>query len=526
MLDNHWVQRDIARLTHYLRNLDNSSSPTPLNDLTDIRICELSLASAFLAETQARLVHPAKCFWKARSPLVAHSLLAVQRVMFAAPVWSLERVLAACEDAESNLYLLIFRLEEIICELKRRGMDGLVVRRIRENSTHDTLELLKTAKIVLEKSFAFKLSDSQACSAVRSEMAMVLNAVRDAPGSARWYFAGKDMVNPSRDLIPIVHHVPLRLACIGVALLVVAPLSLRYTASKLAQIDGKSVEAALLSAKTFLWDDHLEKPMTAVFTELFSGNKRDFLNQAAADDARASLDRMVRDYNVDKGLSASNAQLDVESISKAYERAIKNPVWEAATGDLPRLALIQAQVIKAETLALANQMDIVLAENRVMGQLLAMVPAFGLLAGLRFMGRRLYRLVFDHTLSYAAAQRAMAVVLDTIERLLIVEEDGPSLIATFSLDGFESEDDDSFSESENIRLLGDPVLRARRHESGRCITYVHELAAMLRSDSAAGLVGEARERVCADCESLLHRQGLSSSARRAVLALMRRELEC
>ena len=135
----------------------------------------------------------------------------------------------------------MFRVEEVMCELRRRALEGLVVNRIRENSTHETLELLKTAKVVLEKSFGFKLSESQTCAAVRTEIETILEALRYSPGSLQWYLAGMDLINPCRELIPLVHHVPLRLAGLGVLSLIAGALTLSLVPS--AQTAKSAVES-------------------------------------------------------------------------------------------------------------------------------------------------------------------------------------------------------------------------------------------------------------------------------------------
>ena len=112
-----------------------------------------------------------------------------------------------------------------------------------------------------------------------------------------------------------------------------------------------------------------------------------------------------------------------------------------------------------------------------------------------------------------------------MERLLIYEEDGPMLISSFAMEDLDSEDDGSWSESEAVPFGGsDPVLRARRLGAGQLIARVHSLGQLLRHENTLYRGEGARIIALSDCYSCLHRQGLSATARRKVLGLLRGEL--
>ena len=117
-------------------------------------------------------------------------------------------------------------------------------------------------------------------------------------------------------------------------------------------------------------------------------------------------------------------------------------------------------------------------------------------------------------------------MLNSVERLLIFEEDGPALISNFALEDLDSEDDGSWSESEKIHVLGDPLLRARRLDAGKLVSLLHILAGIFQKNGDF-LLGKnvTKDRVLTDCAFLLPRQGLSCTARRKLLSVLRNEVE-
>jgi hypothetical protein len=315
-----------------------------------------------------------------------------------------------------------------------------------------------------------------------------------------------------------------------------------------------AIESAIGSAKAW-FVTHLIEPFRAMVGELlFNRVPRTGLKQAA-DDAEQSLQRMLYAYRRDHGLPTEVDIMDMKDIHVAYEKALAHPIREAVVGDLVRLGLIQAQVVKNETLQLATEMDDIMTENHFNSQLLATLPALGMLNVAFGVLRGVWRRARDETNSKESARAQIKLALWEVQLLLIREDDGPSLYSYLTSDDRGSEGGGSEQWNQNLAdgilrnntfgsqedddiplqqlfiddsqaLLVDPTTRYRRQLAGQLITTLHHLSNILIRSRTVLFRGRDNEWLAAmrDVGYLFAREGWTAHARLQLAQCLANEL--
>ncbi|VEU43869.1 unnamed protein product [Pseudo-nitzschia multistriata] len=105
----------------------------------------------------------------------------------------------------------------------------------------------------------------------------------------------------------------------------------------------------------------------------------------------ASLDTMLHDLGLGDGTPATRHGATIEA-TRMYESYMRSGlVWHALGGQLVRLMLIQMQQLKVSMLDAAETIDVLFQSNRINMQLLAVVPAIGIVVvGTKILVRFLF----------------------------------------------------------------------------------------------------------------------------------------
>ena len=201
------------------------------------------------------------------------------------------------------------------------------------------------------------------------------------------------------------------------------------------------IQTAAESAKNWFMT-HLIEPTRAMIDELFFNHMVRTSSRQAYDEAKASLERMLRAYRKDHKIEISkeeNGSFDLTEVNADYEKAIIHPIRESVAGDLVRLVLIQAQALKTETLHLGTEIEDVVAENHFNSQILAMLPALGIIQLSLLFLQRLRRWTRNEAKTRESAKAQLRESFWEVQLLLIREDDGPSLFSYLTNDDRGSE---------------------------------------------------------------------------------------
>jgi hypothetical protein len=180
---NAWLNKDIRRLrTVHATVLDDSSSEVAQPLLLEVRQCELRLASACMCATEGFLLSLARQFWSRRT-LSRYLSNSLQNFVYGTDLEPGD-CLDQLDEILENTYLLAFRVEELLCELKRMEIEAAPGRK---SSTSEWLRLASASRTVLERALRVSLDEDESCAAVRKEIEVVLHVVaRPSPGSFLW----------------------------------------------------------------------------------------------------------------------------------------------------------------------------------------------------------------------------------------------------------------------------------------------------------------------------------------------------
>ena len=165
-------------------------------------------------------------------------------------------------------------------------------------------------------------------------------------------------------------------------------------------------------------------PLKVIVMDLLNRRPR-LLDPAQLVNEKTSLQNMLRDLGI-----PVDDETNVESLAQAsrmYEQQLKNgAVKNMVFGNMVRLLLIQVQQLKAELLEAFQSIDELVDANRLNVSLLATIPAFLLVRwGSRILYALLYRFRVRDLTGLSDAHRELTSRLRTLERLLILADDGP-----------------------------------------------------------------------------------------------------
>lgn len=346
------------------------------------------------------------------------------------------------------------------------------------------------------------------------------------------------------------------------------------------------LRSALRSAKSW-FIAHLADPSRSIVGEMFFQKVPRVADPAVVQDAKISLSNMVAAWRKDTmgslALNSSTSpspvlnERDYSDVSRAYEAAIVHPVRQLLMGDLMRLGLIKIQIVEAETLALANELDEIVASNHFNTQIMAAIPAITLLYSMvRVMGR-FWRWTRDESSTKESAKRDLLLALWEATTLLIKEDDGPTLISFVTYDDHRAEseadgsvngdnerfyqsgganrpfkpsettvaaggieaDDEEEEEDDDEQCAGvlllpetgqiadmDPMSQKRRKDAGHLIQVLHFVEDLLYRSRFILFRRRSHDWALAvqDVKCLFAREGLSSHARYRLITSLRQSL--
>ncbi|GMH33733.1 hypothetical protein BSKO_01567 [Bryopsis sp. KO-2023] len=146
----------------------------------------------------------------------------------------------------------------------------------------------------------------------------------------------------------------------------------------------------------FAFIEHILGPLKAVRNELFDTfrNSPSIVSRGDYEISRESLLRMLQEFERDHkgrvkrlpGSSSKNSTMEVmagmETLMRAYEAELKNPIFNVVGGSLARALLIQVQKLKTDTEAAMLQLDSILRANELNVALIAAIPSVVIAGGL------------------------------------------------------------------------------------------------------------------------------------------------
>ena len=167
-------------------------------------------------------------------------------------------------------------------------------------------------------------------------------------------------------------------------------------------------------------------PLKVIVMDLLNRRPR-LLDPAQLVNEQTSLQNMLRDLGISVD-DETNSNVDaLAEASRMYEQQLKHgAVKNMVFGNMVRLLLIQVQQLKAELLEAFQSIDELVDANRLNVSLLATIPAFLLVRwGSRILYALLYRFRVRDLTGLTEAHRELTSRLRTLERLLILADDGP-----------------------------------------------------------------------------------------------------
>jgi nuclear-control-of-ATPase protein 2 len=144
---------------------------------------------------------------------------------------------------------------------------------------------------------------------------------------------------------------------------------------KLQKLIQESYDISMEIINTRFW-----LPVKDLMTELMFRPESALLTGISLKDEETSLDYMLRDLNFGDGSPATRHEA-IFKASRQYEEDMKaGLIRHAFGGRLIRLILIQVQQLKVGMLSAAETIDVLLQTNRFNIQLLAIIPAIGIVS--------------------------------------------------------------------------------------------------------------------------------------------------
>ena len=170
------------------------------------------------------------------------------------------------------------------------------------------------------------------------------------------------------------------------------------------------------------------------FNELFTSNKRPAItDQAARTEIEQSLKNMLKSWlddqypHTDEEWRKEKANnMDMSLIEKKKEDNVYNALKSTITGDIIRVALIEAQFIKKELMQAMKGIDEVMDSNELNFRLAATAPALMLMYGLREAAQFLFYALLKIGQSRESIYASFRYLMLEIERLLVMRDNPPA----------------------------------------------------------------------------------------------------
>jgi hypothetical protein len=193
---------------------------------------------------------------------------------------------------------------------------------------------------------------------------------------------------------------------------------------------------------TDFFKEHVSVPLKNIYQRLFFRRNNTQFEKARKDlqESRESLERMLYNYGLQdlqtnpelaKLLLPENAaekkryesQLkdrsvkgDMSIVMKRYENEVANPLWSGVRGELISGVLVQLQKLKIDTEATIVELDLLIEENDLNLQMLAIVPAVMLISPLIYLIQ--YRVSMRRTASSPGHKEMRRCVERILDRLI------------------------------------------------------------------------------------------------------------
>ena len=178
---------------------------------------------------------------------------------------------------------------------------------------------------------------------------------------------------------------------------------------------GETYIAAIEILTTRFWT-----PLKDLADELLS-RRKGLVTGVSLLEEEASLDIMLHDLGLGDGTPSTRREAIVQA-TRQYESDMKTGlIWHAMGGRLVRLMLIQMQQLKVSMLDAAETIDVLFQSNRINMQLLAVVPAVGIVfVGAKLFVRSLFHIRSKDLRPIASVHADMTDYLNSLESNVIL----------------------------------------------------------------------------------------------------------
>jgi hypothetical protein len=178
---------------------------------------------------------------------------------------------------------------------------------------------------------------------------------------------------------------------------------------------GETYAAAIEILMTRFWT-----PLKDLADELLS-RRKGLVTGVSLREEEASLDIMLHDLGLGDGTPSTRHEAIVKA-TRQYESDMKTGLmWHALGGRLVRLMLIQMQQLKVSMLDAAETIDVLFQSNRINMQLLAVVPAVGIVfVGAKLFLRSLFHIRSKDLRPIASVHADMTDYLNSLESNVIL----------------------------------------------------------------------------------------------------------
>jgi nuclear-control-of-ATPase protein 2 len=167
-------------------------------------------------------------------------------------------------------------------------------------------------------------------------------------------------------------------------------------------------------------------PFKELIDELMNRETDKLMTGVSLEDEATSLDYMLRDLGFGDGTPATRHEAMIKA-SRQYESDMNTGlIRHALGGRLVRLMLIQVQQLKVASLDAAETIDVLFQANRINIQLLAVIPAFVIVAvGSRFLSRFLFTVRVKDLRPMSSVHAEMTEYLNELESILLLTHRSP-----------------------------------------------------------------------------------------------------
>jgi nuclear-control-of-ATPase protein 2 len=165
-------------------------------------------------------------------------------------------------------------------------------------------------------------------------------------------------------------------------------------------------------------------PFKDLVDELMN-RKKGLVTGVSLDEEEASLDTMLMDLGLGDGTSATRHEATIKA-TRQYESYMKSGLMmHALGGRLARLMLIQVQQLKVSMLDAAETIDVLFQSNKINMQLLAVIPAVGILfVGAKVFVRFLFSIRAKDLRPITSVHAEMTDYLNELESNIILRKGG------------------------------------------------------------------------------------------------------